>query len=52
MLRPKKHSYKEFDDKNKIPAARKFPTFPITFLIVRPLVEVQTNAGYIRATHA
>ena len=32
--------------------ARKFPTPPITFLIVRPLVEVQTNAGYIHATHA
>ena len=36
----------------KIPAARKFPTPPITFLMVRPLVEVQTNAGYIHATHA
>ena len=52
MLRPKKHSYKQFDDKKKIPAARKFPIPPITCLMVRPLVEVQTNAGYIDATHA
>ena len=35
MLRPKKNSYKEFDNKN--PAAQKFPTPPpITFLMVRP----------------
>ena len=36
MLRPKKNSYKEFDNEKKIPAAQKFPTPPITFLMVRP----------------
>ena len=38
MLWPKKNSYKEFDNEKKIPAARKFPTPTITFLLVRPLV--------------
>ena len=28
MLWPKKNSYKEFDDKKKIPAARKLPNPP------------------------
>ena len=38
MLRPKKNSYKEFDNEKKIPAAQKFPTPPpITFLMVHPL---------------
>ena len=42
MPRPKKNSYKEFDKKKKIPAARKFPTLPpITFLMPRPLVTVE-----------
>ena len=36
MLRPKKNSYKEFDNEKKIPTAQKFPTLPITFLMVRP----------------
>ena len=42
MLRPKKNSYKEFDNEKKIPAARKFPTPPppITFLMVHPLVGI------------
>jgi len=31
MPRPKKNSYKEFDNKKKIPAAQKFPTFPHNF---------------------
>ena len=35
-LWPNKNSYKEFDNE-KIPAARKFPSPPITFLKVRPL---------------
>ena len=26
MLRPKKNSYKEFDNEKKIPAAQKFPS--------------------------
>ena len=30
MLRPKKNSYKEFDNEKKIPAARKFPPPPTT----------------------
>ena len=34
---PKKNSYKEFDNEKQIPAARKFPTPTITFLMVRPL---------------
>ena len=36
----KKNSYKEFDDKKKIPAARKLPNPPpppVTFLMVRSL---------------
>ena len=40
MLWPKNISYKEFDNKKKIlqlAAARKFPSPPITFLMVRPL---------------
>ena len=37
MLWPKKNSYKEFDDKKKIPAARKLPNPPVTFLMVRSL---------------
>ena len=37
MLWSKKISYKEFDNEKKIPAARKFPTAPTTFLMVRPL---------------
>ena len=36
MLWPKKNSYKEFDNEKKIPAARKFPSPLITFLMVRP----------------
>ena len=37
MLRPKKNSYKEFDNEKKIPAAQKLATpTPITFLMVRP----------------
>ena len=40
MLGPKKNSFKEFDNKKKIPAARKFPSPPPpkkkTFLMVRP----------------
>ena len=28
MLWPKKYSYKEFDNKKKIPTARKFPSPP------------------------
>ena len=41
MLRPKKNSYKEFDNKKKIPAVRKFPTPPppITFLMVRSVFQ-------------
>ena len=35
---PKKNSYKEFDNEKQIPAARKFPTPTITFLMVRPLI--------------
>ena len=31
MLRPKKNSYKEFDNEKKIPAAQKFPTTPNNF---------------------
>ena len=38
MQGPEKNSYKEFDNEKKIPAARKFPSPPITFLMVRPLV--------------
>ena len=37
MQGPEKNSYKEFDNEKKIPAARKFPSPPITFLMVRPL---------------
>ena len=33
---PKKKLYKEFDKEKKIPPAQKFPTRPITFLMVRP----------------
>ena len=36
MLWPKKNSYMEFDNENKIPAARKIPLPPITFPMVRP----------------
>ena len=41
MLRPKKNSYKEFDDGKKIPAAYKFPIAPpppppIIFRMVSP----------------
>ena len=32
---PKKNSYKEFDKEKKIPAARKFPSPSVTFLMVR-----------------
>ena len=41
-INPKKYScygqnsYKEFNNEKKIPAARKFPFPPITFLMVRP----------------
>ena len=59
QINPKKYScygLKNIHTRNlmtkKIPAARKFPTPPTTFLMVCPLVEVQTNAGYIHATHA
>ena len=49
MLWPKKNSYKEFDNKKKIPAARKFPfptpPPPITFLMVRPVVVVENSSG-------
>ena len=31
MLWPKKNSYKEFNNKKKIPAARKFPSPPHDF---------------------
>ena len=36
MLWPKKKSYKESGNEKKIPAARKSPPPPITFLMVRP----------------
>ena len=32
----KKNSFMAVDNEKKIPAARKFPTPPITFLMVRP----------------
>ena len=37
MLWPKKNSCNQFDNEKKIPAAQKFPSTPITFLMVRPL---------------
>ena len=37
MLRPKKNSYEEFDDE-KNSCGSKIPLPPITFLMVRPLI--------------
>ena len=39
MLRPKKNSYKEFDNDKKF-LRPKIPLPPVTFLIVRPLVQL------------
>ena len=36
MLRPKKNSYKEFDDEKKFPRLENSPPPPITFVMVRP----------------
>ena len=47
-----KHSYKEYDDKKKNSCDSKIPHSPHNFSNGRPLAEVQTNAGYIHATHA
>ena len=49
MQGPEKNSYKEFDNEKKIPAARKFPSLPITFLMVRPLAQIPN--GYSRTGH-
>ena len=38
MLRPKKNSYKEFDNEKKFLRLKNFPPPAITFLMVRPLV--------------
>ena len=39
MLRPKKNSYKEFDNEKKFLRLKNSPPPPITFLMVRPLIE-------------
>ena len=39
MLRPKKNSYKEFDDEKKFLRLENSPPPPITFLMVRPLTQ-------------
>ena len=36
MLWPKINSYKEFDNEKKFLRLQKFPSPPITFLMVRP----------------
>ena len=36
MLRPKKNSYKEFDNEKKFLRLKNSPPPPITFLMVRP----------------
>ena len=48
MLWPKKNSYKEFNNEQKIPAARKFPPPPppIFFLMVRPLQDLYDLFNY------
>ena len=40
MLRPKKNSYKEFDNDKKFLRFKNSPPPPVTFLIVRPLVQL------------
>ena len=37
MLKPKKNSYKEFDNEKKLLRLKNSPPPPITFLMVRPL---------------
>ena len=39
MLRPKKNSWKEFDNEKKFLPLENSPPPPITFLMVRPLDE-------------
>ena len=51
MLWPKRNSYKEFDNEKKIPAARKFPLPPISFLMVRPLREMAAYVNPVSRRH-
>ena len=48
MLRPKKNSYKEFDNEKKFLRLKNSPPPPITFLMVRPLIQIQEDKSALK----
>ena len=46
MLRPKKNSYKEFDNGKKIPAAQKFPSPPPHNFSNGPSLRINKNVKW------